>query len=76
MGCLFHYVKQTRLQMAKLGLYSNEYIELSNLLLENLTKAHFEYNNDSNIISNISSEIKDKSKKHKEFIIMIDKLQN
>ena len=54
-GCLFHYVKQTRLQMSKLCLYSNEYKDLFDLLLKN-HQCSIEYNNDSNIITKYTIE--------------------
>ena len=43
MGCLFHFVKNIRLNMGKYGLLINEYLEFSENLLKEISKGPFVY---------------------------------
>ena len=52
-GCLFHYVKNIRLNLSKLGLYNKNTIQLSNELLKELTTIPFKYQIDNKIFDKI-----------------------
>jgi len=52
-GCLFHFVKQIQLKFGKYGLLTEEYLEDSNILLKELSKAPFTIYKNNNFITEI-----------------------
>ena len=52
-GCLFHFVKQILLKLGKYGLLTEEYLEDSNILLKELSKAPFTIYKNNNFITEI-----------------------
>ena len=72
-GCLFHYVKQMRFNMCKIGLYNRDYKEYSDDLLKDLTTIPFIYNDNKEVLKTVYDKYKSLKKKDTIFINLLDK---
>ena len=68
-GCLFHYVKNLKLKMSKLGLFDKDKKESFNELFKNLSSIPFNINNNYVLINDIFSEFKKLLNKEKEKLV-------
>ena len=73
-GCLFHYVKNIRLYLSKLGLYNKNTTQLSNELLKELTTIPFKYQIDNKIFDKIFRIFEEKNSDN-EFIYLYIKFK-
>ena len=63
-GCLFHYVKQMRLNMCKIGLYNHDYKEYSDDLLKDLTTIPFIYNDNKDVLKTVYDKYNSLNKRY------------
>ena len=67
-GSLFHFIKNVRLNLVRIGLYNNNIVEIIDLLLKNIGILPFKINDNNNIINYIFKEFDNKySKEYKPF---------
>ena len=71
-GCMFHYIKNIRLNLLKIGLINNEIVELSDELLKNLGTNPFKINDNPNIIVEIFNQFETQYKETDYFNILKD----
>ena len=57
-GCYFHFIKNNRLKMSKLGLFSSKYSEYGNNILKDISLLPFNYDSNKNIIEDIFKDYK------------------
>lgn len=73
-GCLFHYVKNLRLRMSKLGLFAKGKKEIFYELFKNLSSIPFNINDNYEVINDIFSEFKNSLNKDNEELVNLNLL--
>lgn len=75
-GCYFHFIKNNRLKMSKLGFFSAIYSEYIINILKDISLLPFNYDNNKNIIEDIFTNLDSENNENIVLLIMVKKYEN